>query len=213
MSNKFYVVLKGKKTGIFKTWAETQKQVSGFKGAIFKSFLDEKEAQKYFSNNNNINDEILNNNNINEILNKDQSKGIYSFFIDGSFNKFTSKIGFGVVCHYGKIIFTFYQNLSDVNMAKFQDSLNVAGEIFGSLYVLNYALENNIRKVKIYFDYEGIEKWATKVWQAKSNIAIYYVNELEKYRDKIQILFQKVRAHSNIQYNEMADQLAKKAVN
>jgi len=36
---KFYVVWKGHKPGVFETWAECQKQVSGFSGAEYKSFL------------------------------------------------------------------------------------------------------------------------------------------------------------------------------
>ena len=38
---KYYVVWKGRKTGIFTTWAECEKQVKGFVGAQFKSFESE----------------------------------------------------------------------------------------------------------------------------------------------------------------------------
>ena len=38
---KYYVVWKGRKTGIFTTWAECEKQVTGFVGAQFKSFESE----------------------------------------------------------------------------------------------------------------------------------------------------------------------------
>ena len=37
-SSNFYVVKKGHKTGIFKTWAECKAATEGFKGAIFKKF-------------------------------------------------------------------------------------------------------------------------------------------------------------------------------
>ncbi|AEV94746.1 ribonuclease H family protein [Pediococcus claussenii] len=47
MANKFYAVRKGKKTGIFSTWDETQKQVAGFSGAEFKSFKTKSEAQSW----------------------------------------------------------------------------------------------------------------------------------------------------------------------
>lgn len=42
---KFYVVWKGRKTGIFKSWAECEKQVKGFAGAEFKAFGTLKEAE------------------------------------------------------------------------------------------------------------------------------------------------------------------------
>lgn len=44
---KFYAVKKGRKTGIFTTWAECQKQVSGFPKAEFKSFISKQEADDW----------------------------------------------------------------------------------------------------------------------------------------------------------------------
>ncbi len=41
---KYYVVWTGRKTGIFTTWAECEKQVKGFVGAQFKAFESEAEA-------------------------------------------------------------------------------------------------------------------------------------------------------------------------
>lgn len=42
---KYYVVWKGRKTGIFTTWAECEKQVKGFVGAQYKAFGSEAEAE------------------------------------------------------------------------------------------------------------------------------------------------------------------------
>ena len=44
---KIYAVRKGHKTGLFETWAECQKQVTGFSGAEFKSFSTMEEAQAF----------------------------------------------------------------------------------------------------------------------------------------------------------------------
>src|SRR5688572_5279178 len=41
---KYYVVWKGRKTGVFTTWAECEKQVKGFVGAQYKAFEKEAEA-------------------------------------------------------------------------------------------------------------------------------------------------------------------------
>ncbi|WP_445486948.1 ribonuclease H1 domain-containing protein [Niallia sp. 03133] len=46
---KYYVVWNGRKTGIFSTWAECEKQTKGFQGASFKSFPSLEEAQDAFS--------------------------------------------------------------------------------------------------------------------------------------------------------------------
>lgn len=47
---KYYVVWKGRKCGIFNTWAECEKQVKGFAGARFKSFPTEQEARSAYIN-------------------------------------------------------------------------------------------------------------------------------------------------------------------
>ncbi|MBE0672906.1 MAG: ribonuclease H family protein [Anaerolineales bacterium] len=48
---KYYVVWKGRKTGIFTTWAECEKQVKGFVGAQYKAFENEIDAEAaYFAN-------------------------------------------------------------------------------------------------------------------------------------------------------------------
>lgn len=44
---KIYAVAKGRKTGIFETWDDCNKQVKGFSGALFKSFEKEEDALKY----------------------------------------------------------------------------------------------------------------------------------------------------------------------
>lgn len=45
--NKFYAVRKGRQTGIFTTWPDTQKQVLGFPGAEYKSFTSKEEAEAF----------------------------------------------------------------------------------------------------------------------------------------------------------------------
>ncbi len=45
---KFYVVWKGKKTGIFTSWTDCKKQIDGFTGALYKSFEDRLSAEKAF---------------------------------------------------------------------------------------------------------------------------------------------------------------------
>lgn len=45
---KYYVVWKGRKTGIFTTWAECEKQVKGFVGAQYKAFGSSHEAEAAF---------------------------------------------------------------------------------------------------------------------------------------------------------------------
>lgn len=48
---KFYVVWKGKHTGIFESWDDCKAQIEGFKGAQYKSFATFAEAKKAFNSN------------------------------------------------------------------------------------------------------------------------------------------------------------------
>ena len=44
---KYYAVRNGRKVGVFDTWDETEKQVVGYPGAMYKSFKIKKEALDY----------------------------------------------------------------------------------------------------------------------------------------------------------------------
>ncbi len=57
MATKFYAVKQGRTPGIYNTWADCQKQVTGFSGAIYKSFPTAQQAAEYmgWANNSNTN--------------------------------------------------------------------------------------------------------------------------------------------------------------
>ena len=81
--------------------------------------------------------------------------------------------------------------------------------------VRKFKTKNDYHKEKsekgtIYFDYQGIEAWYTGEWQAKSEIALFYVKESKKF--KAEFNFHKVKAHSGDRWNEEADALAKKGM-
>ena len=46
---KFYVVWFGNETGIFGSWKECEKQIRGFRGAVYMSFKNAEEAEKAWS--------------------------------------------------------------------------------------------------------------------------------------------------------------------
>ena len=46
-NKKFYAVRKGRTPGIYQTWSECQAEVTGVKGAEFKSFLTLQEAELF----------------------------------------------------------------------------------------------------------------------------------------------------------------------
>ena len=59
---KYYAIKKGYQPGIYTTWTAAQQQISGFKGAIHKSFKTENEAKNYLAENCmiNVNHDFIN---------------------------------------------------------------------------------------------------------------------------------------------------------
>ncbi len=195
MAKKIYLVKVGKKSGIYTSWRECKDAVDGYPGSVYKSFSNKKEAEQFFLDNN---DGIL-------IGTEDQVIA----YVDGSFSKELNRYSYGCIINFkGKKI-----ELSDSGSdEKYLIMNNVAGEIFGSMQAISWAIINNAKEIILYYDYEGIEKWANDSWKATKKGTIEYKNFIKSSREKIKIKFVKVIAHSGVQLNEEADLLAKKAL-
>lgn len=90
---------------------------------------------------------------------------------------------------------------------------NVAGEICGSMAAIRKAVELGLPEVTIYYDYMGIEMWATGAWKCnKKGTAAYrdYVASGEKC--DCDPFCKGKRTFQVIDGNEEADMLAKQAV-
>ena len=76
----FYAVAKGNNIGIYYFWNDCKEQVIGYKGAIYKKFSTESEAEDYILNINSVSTEFFEN-----IYSKfDDSKVDYFVYTDGS---------------------------------------------------------------------------------------------------------------------------------
>lgn len=89
---------------------------------------------------------------------------------------------------------------------------NVAGEMLAAMNAVRYAMQNGYKSVNICYDYSGIEMWATGEWKTNNELTMKYARAMQEWGEKISIMFQKVAAHTGIEYNEAVDQLAKFAV-
>ena len=80
------------------------------------------------------------------------------------------------------------------------------------MYAVQWAINHGYPSLTIYYDYEGIAKWAQGDWKAKNKRTQQYAEFMNGKRSYIQLSFQKVKAHSGDHYNEEVDKLAKSAL-
>lgn len=193
---KFYAVKKGKKTGIFSTWDECKEQVTGFKGAVYKSFKTLSEAEAFLERNEE------------KIENIEEVDGVYAY-IDGSFDRVSGVYGSGVVIVDGDMKYDFKHAGNREDYAQLH---NVAGELEAAKFVMWYAVDKKIREITLFYDYQGIEAWATGSWEANLTYTQDYVKFYNKVKERVKVNFVKVKAHTGVELNELVDKLAKEAI-
>ena len=208
MATKYYAVRNGRSTGVFLTWAECQKQVTGFPGAVFKSFTTIEEAEAFVSEQTlrwqtkaEEEDRFL------EIFEKEPDALVA--YVDGSYNVADGSFSYGMVLIHGGIEQSFCQRFEDEELATMR---NVAGEIKGAEAAMRYAVAHGFSKLYIYHDYEGIARWCKGEWKANKDGTKAYKAYYDSICDILQVMFVKVAAHTGDKYNEIADKLAKQAL-
>lgn len=192
---KFYAVRNGKKCGIFLTWEECKEQVTGFKGAEYKSFKTEAEAKRYLSGGDGE---------------PEIDPGVLSAFVDGSYDAATGRYASAVVLiKDNEVIETLSKPGDHPDIAAMR---NVAGEITASVMAMRYAVNNGYNELVIFHDYEGIAKWCQGLWKTEREGTRLYKVFYDSVSRKLNVRFKKVDAHTGVKYNEMADKLAKEAL-
>lgn len=200
---KVYAVKRGKKTGVFYSWAECRDSVEGYPGAEYKGFSDEKEAGIY------LGESFRDKGKAGEPATEEDlpQEGQLLAYVDGSYEDSLKKYAFGCVflLSDGRI----YTQYGNGDREQSLQHRNVTGEMLGAMYAVKFAMLNGFSGVELRYDYQGIEKWATGEWRAKTELTQKYASAMRSWGKDIEIRFTKVAAHTNVRYNELADRMAK----
>ena len=197
MTKKFYAVKAGKVAGIYESWEKCKENVIGYPKAKYKSFATVQEAEDYIAGR--------------EAAGSDPvtGEGEMAAYIDGSYDHDIKRYGWSAV------VFT-PEGRSEFSGAGEEPELigmrNVAGELTAAMRVMDMAVSQGKSKVTIYYDYNGIEKWAKGAWKTNLDFTRAYAAYARDVMCRTKLEFVKVKAHTGDARNGEADALAKKAL-
>lgn len=194
---KFYAVRKGNVPGIYGNWDDCRAQVTGYPNAEFKGFKEKSDAEAYMRGE--------------APAAAAGTELLYPYaFVDGSYNDRTKTCGYGgFVVREDGTRYTLQGSDTDPGWAAMH---NVSGEIVGCMAAVAKAIELGLSELHIYYDYTGIELFADGTWEPAKPGTIAYKRAMDMAAKKLRISFHKVKAHTGIPGNELADKLAKQAV-
>lgn len=135
-------------------------------------------------------------------------------YTDGSYNKDANLIGGATIIRGDqRPVLNHYLSMTidGKDFPQLASSYQIAGECFGALNAVRYAIDNGLSSIDIYFDYQGVGSWADHEWKTSSAIAKYYVTKMDEMRQSIEVNFIKVKAHADNKLNNLADAMAKYA--
>jgi ribonuclease HI len=127
----------------------------------------------------------------------------YEAYVDGSYTD--GQVGYGtLIMKAGEVVFEVGGMVRDPTLL---DMRQVGGELQAVYTTIDWCKNNHVQGVSIYYDYEGIERWATGSWKANNPATQAYSSFMRGCG--IKISWNKVKSHSGNPWNEYVDRLAK----
>src|SRR5690606_42157964 len=126
---------------------------------------------------------------------------LYQAYVDGSF--FEGFVG------YGAVILTSGQEVERFSgsVEQHTEQRQVVGELQATMLVLQWCQDHNVEEIEVFYDYEGIEKWATGDWKTNNEVTRHYAAYVRESPTKV--IWHKVKSHTGVHWNELVDELAK----
>ena len=203
MPKKFYAVQNGRDgDGVYESWDACKAQVHGVKGVVYKGFPTRQEAEAFLQRAGASTAE-------GEVSESPERADRAVAYVDGSVSQETGEFACGAVLFWQGERVLFSKKYNDPALAEMH---NVAGEILGAVAVIRYCLDKGIPALEIHHDYEGVGKWALGLWKANKPGTQAYAALCKQAMGRLDLTFVKVKGHSGNQWNDLADQLARRAL-
>jgi len=173
---KFYVVWKGRKQGIFTSWEECEKQVKGFVGAEYKAFGTRKEAESAFQ----AKYEAFKgkSSSLGKWKEADEHPILPSLSVDAACKGSPGKMEYrGVDTESGREIF---------RVGPFPDGTNNVGEFLAIVHALTWLVKHK-KEMPVYSDSENAIAWVNTGF-CKTNL---------KHTGKNALIFAMIRSAEN----------------
>jgi len=190
---KYYAVRKGRKVGVFTDWLEVLTLIDRFPKAEYKSFLSKEKALDYLKQS-----VSLNHNSIPQGINT------HELYVFGGYEVLekTSFYSALIINPKKEIVFQLGHHKQEEN--------HIAGfhaELWAIVKGLLWLENQNITEAIIHYNYEGVQKWATKEWEAKQPISQWYVKEISA-MSKLKLIWQNKDDVLNLNWSDMAREIA-----
>ncbi len=160
---KYYVVWKGKKTGIFSSWDNCKKQITGFVGAEYKAFIDKDEAEKAYKKSYNDYKGV---NTKKKVLSEEERKK-YGSPIMESISVDAACAGNPGVLEYRGVLTHNQQEI--FRMGPFKKGTNNIGEFLALVHGIALLKNKKKENIPIYTDSVIAMKWITQK-KCKTNL-------------------------------------------